>query len=101
MTWVCLDYFYNSNTESEQSQRFNELNMLLSKLDLIREKHIFFAGDFNLFLDCSLDAKGGSKNTLSKNTDLCDLCDKWQVRNPKKMQYTFRQQHSSSLIQVG
>ena len=58
---------YNANTESEQIQTFNELNTLLSNLDLSSEKHIIFAGDFNLFLDCSLDAKGGSpslKNTL-------------------------------------
>ena len=51
---------YNANTESEQIQTFNELNMLLSNLDLSSEKHIIFAGDFNLFLDCFLDAKGGS-----------------------------------------
>ena len=28
-----------------------------------------------------------------------DLCDIWQVRNPEKMQYTFRQQRFSGLIQ--
>ena len=58
---------YNANKESEQTQIFNKLNTLLSNLDLSSEKHIIFAGDFNLFLDCSLDAKGGSpslKNTL-------------------------------------
>ena len=48
--------FYNANTESEHIQTFNKLNMLLSNLDLSSE-HIIFAGDFNLFLDCSLDAK--------------------------------------------
>ena len=52
---------YNANTESEQIQTSNELNMLLSNLDLSCEKHIIlFAGNFNLFLDRSLDAKGGS-----------------------------------------
>ena len=34
--------------------------MLLSDLDFSSEKHIIFAGDFNLFLDHFLDAKGGS-----------------------------------------
>ena len=27
------------------------------------------------------------------------LCDIWQVRNPKKKRYTFRQQHVTSFIQ--
>ena len=47
---------YNANTENEQILTFNELNILLSKLDLSGEKHIVFTGGFNLFLDCSLDA---------------------------------------------
>ena len=51
---------YNANTESEQIQTFNELNTLLSNSDLSSQKHIMFAGDFNLFLDCSLDTKEGS-----------------------------------------
>ena len=98
--------FYNANTESEQIQTFNEINMLISDLDLSNEKHIIFAGDFNLFIDCSLDAKVRSpsikKNSLSKLLEITqklDLRDIWQVRNPKKMQYTFRQQHFSGLIQ--
>ena len=97
---------YNANTESEQIQTFNELNTLLSNLDLSSEKHIIFAGDFNLFLDCSLDAKGGSpsleKHSLSKLIEIkqkLDLYYMWWVRNPKKMQYAFRQQHFSGLIQ--
>ena len=47
---------YNANTESEQIQTFNELNTLLSNLDLSREKHIILAGNFILFLHCSIDA---------------------------------------------
>ena len=42
----------------------------LSLVDLSSEKHITFAGDFNLFLDYSLDAKCSSpslKNTLYVN----------------------------------
>ena len=54
----------------QQIQIFNELNMLLSNLDLNSEKHIIFAGDFDLFLDHSLNAKCGSpslkKHCLSK-----------------------------------
>ena len=59
--------FYNANTESEQIQTFNELNMLLSNLNRSSKTHIIFTGDFNLFLDRSLDVKSGFpslKNTL-------------------------------------
>ena len=60
---------YNANTESEKIKTLNELNTLLSNSDLSSEKHIIFAVNFNLFLDCSLDAKGVSpslKKTLFK-----------------------------------
>ena len=74
---------YNANTESEQIQTFNELNTLLSNLDLSSEKHIIFAGDFNLFLDCSLDAKGGSpsleKHSLSKLIEIKQKLDLYYI----------------------
>ena len=60
---------YNANTESEQIQTFNELNTLLSNLDLRSEKHIIFSGDFNLFLDLLFRYKGRlswSKKTFFK-----------------------------------
>ena len=70
------------------------------------EKHIIFAGDFNLFIDHSLDAKGVSpslkKNSLSELLEIkqkLDLCDIWRIRNSEKKQCTFRQQHFSGLIQ--
>ena len=73
---------YSANTETEQIQRFDELNTLLSNLDLSSEKHIIFADDFVIFLDRSLDAKGGSpslkKYSLSKlleSKQKLDLCD--------------------------
>ena len=80
--------------------------MLLSNLDLSSENHIIFAGNFNLLLNHALDAKGHSpslkKYFLSKLLKIkhkLDLYDIWWVRNPKKMQYTFKQQHFSGLIQ--
>ena len=98
--------FYSANIESEQIQTFNELNILISNLDLNSEKRIIFAGDFNLFLDRSLDAKGGSpslkKHSLSKLLEIkqkLNLCNIWRVINPKQIQYTFRQQYFSGLIQ--
>ena len=66
---------------------------------------IIFAGDFNLFLDQILEAKGG--NPCLKKQSLCkllhvkeklNLCDIWRIRNPKTKQCTFRQ-HSSGFIQ--
>ena len=62
-----LTNFYSASTESELIQTLNELNMLVSELDLSSEIHIIFSGDFNLFLDRSLDAKSDCsslKNTL-------------------------------------
>ena len=70
------------------------------------EKHIIFAGDFNLFIDHSLDAKGGSpslkKNSPSELLEIkqkLDLCDIWWIRNSEKKQCTFWQEHFSGLIQ--
>ena len=76
--------FYNANIENEQIQIFNELNMLLSNLDLSSENHIIFAGNFNLLLNHALDAKGHSpslkKYFLSKLLKIkhkLDLYDIW------------------------
>ena len=82
------------------------VKLQIANLDVSGEKHIIFAGNFNIFLDCYLDAKGGSpslkKHSLSKLLEIkqkLDLCDIWRVRNLKKMQYTFRQKHFLGLIQ--
>ena len=83
---------------------------MLLNLDLSSEKHIIFAGDFNLFLDCSLDAKtvfpslkNNSLSNLFEIIQKIDLCGKWRVwkkkKKKKKMQDTFRQQHFPGLIQ--
>ena len=52
--------FYSVNTENEQIQTFNELNILLSKLGLSSDKHISIIRDFNSLLESSLNVKGGS-----------------------------------------
>ena len=98
--------WYNANIENDQLTTFLELINLLENLDLTDNKPIIFAEDFNLFLDRSLEAKGGNhclkKQSLSKLLHIkenLNLCYIWQIRNPKTKQYTFRHQHFSGFIQ--
>ena len=96
MNWsFILISFNNANTESKKIQIFNELNMLLSNLEISSEKHKIFAGDFYLFLDYFLDAKSGSpslkKHSLSKLLEIKQklyLCNIRRVRNQKKIRHT-------------
>ena len=74
---------YNANTENDQLTTFSELTNLLENFDLTKNKPIIFAGDFNLFLDRSLEAIGDNpclkKHSLSKllhikeKLNLCDI----------------------------
>ena len=74
---------YNANAENDQLTTFSELTDLLENVDLTENKPIIFAGDFNLFLDRSLEAKGGNpclkKQSLLKlfhikeKLNLCDV----------------------------
>ena len=79
---------------------------MLENFDLTRNKPIIFAADFNLFLDRSLETKGGNpylkKQLLSKLLHIkekLNLCDIWRILNPKAKQYTFRQQPFSVFLQ--
>ena len=79
---------------------------MLENFDLTKNKPIIFAGDFNLFLDRSLEAKGGNlclkKQSLSKLLHIkekSNLCDIGRIRNPKAKQYSFRQLHFSGFLQ--
>ena len=70
-------------------------------------KNLILAGDFNLFLNSKLDAKGGKpafkkKKSLAKLIQLkesYDLCDIWRIRNPVTSAFTFRQKHCTEFIQ--
>ena len=79
---------------------------MLENFDLTKNKPIIFAGDFNLFLDRSIEVKCGNpclkKQSLSKLVHIkekLNLCDIWRIRNPKVKQYTFRQHHFSGFLQ--
>ena len=100
----CTDYILvnicNANTETEQIKILNNLHLLLDSLDIHQNKQITLAGDFNLFLDTTLEAEGGSPclkeksvAKLIKMKEHFDLCDIWRLRNPdllsdKNMFYT-------------
>ena len=92
-TEFMLINLYNANTQNDQSTTFSELTNLLENFNLTKNKPIIFADDFNLFLDRSLEAKGGfpcpEKQSLSKLLHMkekLNLCDIWRMRNPKAKQ---------------
>ena len=51
---------HNANAENDQLTTFSEPTNLLENCDLTKNKPIIFTGDFNLFPDRSLEAKGGN-----------------------------------------
>ena len=54
------------NTEKEQVSVLKELSTTLSNFENIHN-HVIFAGDFNVFFDASLDAKGDSPTLKSRS----------------------------------
>ena len=97
---------YNSNTESEQMETLENLNRILNTIDYSHEKHIILGGDLNIFFDSSLETSGGNPTIKKKSLRIIlaikerlDLCYIWRIRNPKTCRYTFRQNHSSAVIQ--
>ena len=84
----------------------NNLHLLLDSLDIHQNKQIILAGDFNLFLDTTLEAEGGSpclkKKSVAKLIKIkghLDLRDIWRPKNPVVTKFTFRQKHTSNFIQ--
>ena len=59
-TEFTLINLYNANTKNDQLTTFSELTNLLENFDLTENKSTIFASDFNLFLDRSLETKGGN-----------------------------------------
>ena len=85
-TEFILINLYNATTENDQLTTFSELINLLENFDLTKNKPIIFTGDFNLFLDRGLEAKGGNpclkKQSLSKFLyikEKLSLCGIWQI----------------------
>ena len=57
---------YNANTETELVSVLNDLSSLLENFNVNLVKNFIFAGDFNLFLNSKLAAKG-VKPAIKKN----------------------------------
>ena len=94
---------YNANTETEQIKVLNNLHLPLDSWDIHQNKQIILAGDFNLFLDTTLEPKADfpclkkkSVAKLIKTKEHFDLCDIWRLRSPDAKQFTFRQKHASA-----
>ena len=95
---------YNANTEIEQVEILKELQNLLKKLYFIQNKRITFAGDFNIFFNSKLEAKGRkpllkrkSIAKLVEKKESLDICDIWRIKIPNTQNFTFRQNHSTEL----
>ena len=92
----------NANTKTEQCKTFNKLQSLLNFFDINQNKRIIFAGDFNIFFSSKLEARDGK--SIIKLVDIkesLDICDIWRIRNPKRQNFTFRQNHSTGFIERG
>ena len=79
---------------------------MLENFDSFCSNNVIIAGDFNLLFSKKLECKGGDaylkKHSLShiiKILETFDLCDIWQIRNPKTKSFAFRQKHFSGVIQ--
>ena len=95
---------YNANTEIERVEILKELQNLLKKLYFIQNKRITFAGDFNIFFNSKLEAKGRkpllkrkSIAKLVEKKESLDICDIWRIKIPNTQNFTFRQNHSTEL----
>ena len=66
-------------------------------LEISQDTSVILGGDFNLFLDKSLDTDGGNLSvktkSLSKLQEIMtenDLCDIFRILNPQERRFTWR-----------
>ena len=90
--------YYGPNTQPEQMKILKEIdnhfNLTSNDND---DAKIIFGGDFNMHLDCHLDALGGSPKLKQESCHTVrfimsefDLIDLWRVQNPTLRQFTWR-----------
>ena len=97
---------YNPNHEANQVDTLEMLGDFIMGIRQWETKEVIVGGNFNLFLDAELDAKGG-RPTLKKRSvanlisiiERFTLVDTWRVRNQNKRRYTFRQSHQAGYLQ--
>ena len=99
------DNIYNANNKVEQVQVLSKLSELMKNINFSEENRIVLAGDLNVFFDSKLEMKGGKPSLKQKSVakllelkEEYNLYDIWRIRNPTKKLYTFRQNHSSGII---
>ena len=91
--------------ESEQLKVLIDLSELKKKVYITHGKQIVLAGDFNLYFNSNLEAKGGKPILKEKSVarvivleEEYDLCDTCRIRNPLEKSFTFRQNYFSGII---
>ena len=80
-------------------------HLLLNSLDIYQNKQIILAGDFNLFLDATLEFKWSfpflKKKYVAKLLKIkehFELCDISRLKDSDGKQFTFRQKHAFDFI---
>ena len=83
-----------------------DLGKMLETVENLHGRHIVLVGDFNFFLDTSLDLNGDKpalkKKSIANFIELKEkfsLRDIWRIKNPKTKRYSFRQKYVSGSIQ--
>ena len=79
--------FYNTNRQSEQLKALQNLNDIISGIELESDTRFLFEADFNIIYDIKLDADGGSPSLkfpsiskLESIKEYLNLCDIYRVR---------------------
>ena len=93
-------------TKDKPEEQLDFLNNLKRVIDQYSDKAIILGGDFNTYLDTSIDKMGGrteQKSLYSENIDnLCEefsLIDIWRIRHKKQPGFTHRQKLRSGYVQ--
>ena len=89
-------------------KKFGGASKPSKNLDISQNKRIIFAGNFNIFFNWKLQAKGGkpllkinSVVTFVEIKEVLDICDIWRIRNINTQNFTFIQSHSTGFIKHG
>ena len=89
--------FYNANRQNEQLKALQNLNDIISGIQLESDTRFIFGGDFNIIYDVKLDADGGSPSLklssiskLESIKEYLDICDIFRIRFPDKRRFTYR-----------